>query len=257
MTSWSERITGSIDAKALARALAIAFGAGLFLAFIGPFGTANAPLYQRVGYWGLLCVGGTALAVAISGVIRGLLDPGDQRPFLMAGVTALVMTPPGTLGVYAVTRQLFPWNNLYTALPAFVGPVLVVSLAMNYVNALADRRPLETHASAAKDAPPPRFLDRLPGKLRGAELHAVEAEDHYLRLHTSKGSDLILMRLSDAIAELDGLEGAQTHRSWWVARQAVLRARRLDGRAVLELPGGVEAPVSRNYARALKSEGWF
>ena len=65
------------------------------------------------------------------------------------------------------------------------------------------------------------FLDRLPLRLRGATIRAVQAEDHYLRLHTDRGSDLILMRLSDAVSELEGLEGARTHRSWWVAREAV------------------------------------
>ncbi len=65
-----------------------------------------------------------------------------------------------------------------------------------------------------------RFAERLPAKLRGAVIYAVSAQDHYLRLHTSKGSDLFLMRVSDAIAELDGSEGAQTHRSWWVVREA-------------------------------------
>jgi DNA-binding LytR/AlgR family response regulator len=71
---------------------------------------------------------------------------------------------------------------------------------------------------------PPKFLERLPLKLRGAEVWAVEAEDHYLRLHTSKGQDLILMRLADAVAELEGIEGAQVHRSWWVARDAITDA---------------------------------
>ncbi|MFX8624480.1 LytTR family DNA-binding domain-containing protein, partial [Acinetobacter baumannii] len=83
--------------------------------------------------------------------------------------------------------------------------------------------------AAPAGAPPPRFLERLPLKLRGAEIYAVEAEDHYLRLHTSRGSDLILMRLSDAIVELEGLEGARTHRSWWVAKGAVRDAKRGDG----------------------------
>ncbi|MFN4104010.1 MAG: hypothetical protein ACK4GB_06940, partial [Tepidimonas sp.] len=40
---------------------------------------------------------------------------------------------------------------------------------------------------APTGASPPRFLERLPAKLRGAELYAVEAQDHYLRLHTSRG----------------------------------------------------------------------
>ena len=65
------------------------------------------------------------------------------------------------------------------------------------------------------------------------------------------------MRLSDAVAELEGIEGAQTHRSWWVARTAVEGAQRGDGRATLSLKGGVEAPVSRAYAKALREAGWF
>ena len=65
------------------------------------------------------------------------------------------------------------------------------------------------------------------------------------------------MRLADALAELDGLEGAQTHRSWWVAKAAVTDARRSDGRGALTLKNGVEAPVSRSYAAALREAGWF
>jgi DNA-binding LytR/AlgR family response regulator len=65
------------------------------------------------------------------------------------------------------------------------------------------------------------------------------------------------MRLSDAVVELEGLEGARVHRSWWVARDAVTDARRGDGKATLTLENGVEAPVSRAYARALREAGWF
>jgi DNA-binding LytR/AlgR family response regulator len=65
------------------------------------------------------------------------------------------------------------------------------------------------------------------------------------------------MRLADAIAELDGLEGAQTHRSWWVAKAAVADARRADGRGTLVLRNGVEAPVSRSYAGTPRDRGWF
>ena len=85
----------------------------------------------------------------------------------------------------------------------------------------------------------------------------MEAEDHYLRLHTSRGSDLILMRLADAVAELEGIEGARTHRSWWVAKDAVVDAKASDGRAVLKLKNGAEAPVSRTYARALRQARWW
>ncbi len=85
----------------------------------------------------------------------------------------------------------------------------------------------------------------------------MEAEDHYLRVRTSGGDELILLRLSDAIAELEGVEGARTHRSWWVARAAVAGVRRGDGRAVITLPDGTEVPVSRSYAKVLRDAGWW
>jgi DNA-binding LytR/AlgR family response regulator len=139
---------------------------------------------------------------------------------------------------------------------------VTLSVAVSALHLLAarrsatDRAPIQTHA-APQAARPPRFLERLPYRLRGAALYAVEAEDHYLRLHTSRGSDLILMRLSDAITELEGLEGARTHRSWWVAREAVQGADRKEARISLRLPDGLTAPVSRTFARDLREAGWF
>ncbi|OZA91948.1 MAG: hypothetical protein B7X57_09270 [Erythrobacter sp. 34-65-8] len=101
-----------------------------------------------------------------------------------------------------------------------------------------------------------RFLERLPPHL-GTDLIALEMEDHYVRAHTALGSELILMRLRDAIAELDGIEGLQVHRSWWVARHAVEDVRR-DGRNLrLVLPGGLEAPVARANVAVLKEQGWI
>mgnify|MGYP003349828451 CR=1 FL=1 len=117
---------------------------------------------------------------------------------------------------------------------------------------------VQTHAAPASPAPasppPVRFLDRLPLKLRGATLYAVQAEDHYLRLHTDRGSDLILMRLSDAVEELEGLEGARTHRSWWVAKDAVAAVLREGRTATLILKGGQEAAVARDLMPQLRAD---
>jgi hypothetical protein len=257
MTGIWSRILRAIGLASLGRSLVIAAAAGVFLAFIGPFGTDTAPLWQRMIYWVGLCAAGTGLGLTIAATMHVLFDPADRRSFVLALATALIMTPPSTLVVWWVTVRLFRWNVASASLLGFAGPVLLICLAMNFINALAHRSPPHTHAATAEHPQPPRFLERLPAKLRGGVLYAVSAEDHYLRLHTSKGSDLILMRLSDAIAELQGLEGAQTHRSWWVARSAVRDARTGDGRATLDLEGGVHAPVSRGYARSLRSEGWY
>lgn len=71
------------------------------------------------------------------------------------------------------------------------------------------------------------------------------------------GSDLVLLRMSDALRELAGLDGTRTHRSWWVARAAVRDVAKGDGRATLTLEGGLKVPVSRGHAGALRAAGWF
>jgi DNA-binding LytR/AlgR family response regulator len=102
----------------------------------------------------------------------------------------------------------------------------------------------------------PRFLDRLPKGL-GRDLLALEMEDHYVRAHMAAGSALVLMRMRDAVAELDGMDGLQVHRSWWVARAAV-EGTVQDGRNIrLRLKNGIEAPVARANQLALRDSGWL
>jgi DNA-binding LytR/AlgR family response regulator len=179
-----------------------------------------------------------------------------QRAWAAALTIAAWVTLPMT-GIVLALLVLREHVALTLGVVRQVAPqVFSVSLLMTALAFLVRRPPTQTHA-APKDAPAPKLFQRLPAKLRGAELYAVEAEDHYLRLHTSLGQDLILMRLSDAIAELEGIEGAQTHRSWWVAKDAVTDVERLEGRAMLTLKDGAQAPVSRGFAKTLRAAGWL
>ena len=238
------------------RAVLVAVIAAVFMSSIGAFDSHRQPPVQRLVFWLTLLLGGTALGSTIMTLARGL-PVLDERPWLQATVFTLLIWAPVTVMVSLVLvlmlHQTWGWGLLMSN----AGPVLVVSAAMTAINYLADREPPETHAAVDPGAAPPVFLERLPVRLRGGELYAVEAQDHYLRLHTSKGADLILMRLSDAIGELEGIEGAQTHRSWWVARDGVDDARRADGRATIRLKDGAEVPVSRTFVRALRQAGWF
>jgi DNA-binding LytR/AlgR family response regulator len=82
-------------------------------------------------------------------------------------------------------------------------------------------------------------------------------EDHYVRAHTAAGSDLVLMRMRDAVAELGGLAGLQVHRSWWVAEAAVAGHRRNGRQLSLTLKNGLEAPVARSAEAAVRAAGWL
>ena len=205
-----------------------------------------------------------SMAESVIGALVGLAAARLLVPFswyrsriwaaaLLIAATVTIPIAAFVLGCLALIHHAaMSWDLVRRVIPSVFGTSLVfTALAL-----LVRPRPTATHA-APPGAPPVKFLARLPAKLKGAELYAIEAEDHYLRLHTSLGQDLILMRLGDAIDELEGLEGARTHRSWWVAKAAVTRAERFDGRAALTLKDGAEVPVSRGFAKPLRVAGWF
>jgi len=181
-----------------------------------------------------------------------------SHPAIQIAVIAAIVSVPVTLGLAIIQMasggttppEWWAWQYGY---------VIVVS-AMLTTGAWVIERLMQKPLApppAAPDAGPPAFLERLPIRLRSAELYAVESEDHYLRVHTSAGQELILMRLADAVRELAGVEGLQTHRSWWVAKQGLADVVKGDGRLTLKLKSGAEAPVSRTYLKAVREAGWM
>ncbi len=81
--------------------------------------------------------------------------------------------------------------------------------------------------------PAKAFLARLPPRYREAELYALSSEDHYLRVHTSLGQELVLLRLSDAVRG----------------------RRRQGGKTSLLLPDGSLVPVSRTFVADVRAAG--
>ncbi|HEY0648302.1 LytTR family DNA-binding domain-containing protein [Phenylobacterium sp.] len=228
---------------------------GSFLAFIGAFESEPMPMLLRLPFMVAISFAATVLGF-LTFQLTGRMRLAQRHYAIHGALAALVMAVPMALVVWVAVNLVAPPQSdpPIRVIPHYIVISLVTSaffcLFVAWMRRDAGR---ETHATAK----PPKFLERLPLKLRGAEVWAVEAEDHYLRLHTSKGQDLILLRLADAVTELEGIEGAQVHRSWWVARDAIADARRGDGRATLTLKDGSEVPVSRTYAGLLRERGWI
>lgn len=236
------------------RGLGITLAAAVFMSVVGAFGSGQLPPLVRFAYWlGLMLLGWLWGAFVSRFFFRRAGRP--QGVWLRIALASLVLSIPYSVVVGFASVAAYGSHFDLADIPVLIGSVVTVSAAMVTINVLVDSR--AEAGSTQGSAEPAKFLERLPLKLRGAEVWAVEAEDHYLRLHTSKGQDLILMRLADAVSELQGIEGAQVHRSWWVARDAIAEARRGDGRATLTLKDGAEAPVSRTYARLLRERGWI
>ena len=95
-----------------------------------------------------------------------------------------------------------------------------------------------------------RFYDRLSPTV-GRDIIYLTVDDHYVEVHTTGGSCLVLMNFGTAVAELDDL-GMQVHRSYWVARRHLMATVRRDGRTMLRVTGGHLVPVSRTYLPAVR-----
>lgn len=228
---------------------------GLFLAAIAAYDTEDIPATQRYLYWQLALVGGGIIAAMMEPWIARLF-PGRPRVFVLAQLIA--MTPPISLWVTVFPVLLFgrgpSWDKFLWVMPSVLTiNVAVVGLA--WLTRSAFNRPL-ARLAAPEGVAPQGLRSRLPPRLARARLIAVEAEDHYLRIRTDSGSDLVLMRFADALQALADADGFRTHRSWWVARTAVETARWRGGRGELVLSDGSVAPVSRTYAAALKGTDW-
>ncbi|MCR6658868.1 MAG: LytTR family transcriptional regulator [Asticcacaulis sp.] len=239
------------------RTYGIALGMALLLTFTAANGTDSVPLVVRFPYWLILMVFGTLIAQ----VTGRMLDRfASLNLWQTIAVMIVITTPLISVMVWLVTATFNSDHALDPSrLVRLVEPVLVITVAMAALHVLVNGTPAQSHAFApdVQTEPGATFRERLPFKFRHAEIHALEAEDHYLRVHTAAGDTLILMRLYDAIRELDGIEGSQTHRSWWVAKAAVIETVRSNGRVSFMLKDGLSAPVSRGFAKALKLDGWL
>ena len=101
------------------------------------------------------------------------------------------------------------------------------------------------------EAPGSHFFRRLPSEL-GRDLVYLKMSDHYVEVFTTAGHMVLLMRLGDAVAELDGL-GMRVHRSYWVGNGHLERLVRRGRRRLLRLTGGHEVSVSRTYLAAVEA----
>jgi hypothetical protein len=238
--------------KRAAADVALLAAFGVFMAVLGPYGTISQGFGQRAVYWLVCIVGGGLIGVAIDETLGRRIRPLAAR----IAADSVVMTPPVTVLVLitggVVWRGAVTLGDYLMLLPQ----VFVVCVPIMALRTLVWREPprREPAPEGPADA---AFRQRLSARRREARLLAVQAEDHYLRVHTDQGDELITARFADALEELAGARGFRTHRSWWVAADAIEAVRWKRGRGEAALDGGLVVPVSRSNAAALKDAGWF
>lgn len=249
--------------------------------FLGPFGSyVGTSLVERISEWAALLVGAFVIV----------------RPWIwiLQRVSRLTWLPAGPLilwGVVAISLPLaMVWRSVgqdayreldgYAELLPFALLCALAVLGVVHWARIADQRITarlanppqsltfrdERVASRIDNATPdvqspegdavPRLLTRLSPGFH-APIVALQSEDHYVRVHGRHGSELILMRLRDAIAEMAGVEGEQVHRSWWVAQDGVAATLRVGRAWNVRLLNGELAPVARDSICRLQQSGFL
>jgi hypothetical protein len=101
--------------------------------------------------------------------------------------------------------------------------------------------------------PDPEFIKRLEDIAQN-DIAALEAEDHYVRVHSESGSELIHYRFADAVHEQRGQAGLQVHRSFWVSKAAIESVVRRGRSFDIVLKGGKRIPVGQTYKQSAATE---
>jgi len=180
--------------------------------------------------------------------------------FALVGPSFLLDIPFGLTDILHSAHASFPdlmemlaYEILLEAAVLFA-PCLLIITAINWLTqagpfGVAPERVDEADqlagAPAIAENKTPLFWSKLERRRHG-RLLALEAQQHYINVHTTVGSELIKYGFGDAVQELRHWEGAQIHRSFWVARSAITDIV-VDGRkSVAVLSNGLEVPISRN-----------
>ena len=246
----------------------LALGFSPIFALLRPFGVDEHTFLARLAYWGGVLVCWFIAMAAVETLLAERrffqnLSPLGRRA-LVIGLAAF----PMIIIVGAATNALTGWEASVLEVVELYWKILMIGtlvtlLAKAILPGSMEAEPATTKALGRELVPvaplvaiaPPVPLSplalRLPLEMRGRIL-CLEMEDHYVRVHTERGSALLLMRLSDAIAETGSAQGRQVHRSWWVSDDAVEGFERNGRTGAVRLSNGVRAPVSQRYLRSVE-----
>jgi LytTr DNA-binding domain len=250
------------DGREWRRELVAAVAVGVFFGLVGPFGTfLNDTAGMRIAYWVGMMVAGLVIYTPLMGLALGLGARLGQPVWLVLPAAVLLIAVPMSVLSAVTVVALWPRVGPHMRPIDWYGQAVILGLPLSTLAFWsrrafpADRQRRPDPAPEVSNGDEARFLDRLPARL-GRNLLCLEMEDHYVRAHTDRGSDLIHIPLKAAMAGLD-VDGLQVHRSWWVARAAVAGVVQDGRRLKLRLVNGLEPPVSRSSIAVLRRAGWL
>lgn len=251
----SSALSEVFDQLGSRQTLAFLAATSVVLGISGPFDTMTTlGLIRRLGYWSLV-VPLTYVAGSFGSALGRRLFA--RAPVLISVLLISILSAFLVWIVLVITHRVLHFSfatvsEFHAEFPLLVLICLVIEgarMVMIRGRAASVSLPEAHQAQAA-----PRLLDRLPEGLRG-DLVSLSVRDHYVSVSTTAGSHDVLLRLSDAICEVEPVAGLQVHRSHWVATAQVRGWQRTGDKAVLTLSNDAQIPVSRAKFKLVEAAG--
>jgi len=223
----------------------------ILFAITGPFDTfTNLSLPMRFVYWSVTMIGSWLIAmIFVSAAIGFLVKRFDYPLVLTLGSSVMAAWPITVFLIWVIGLFFGRLTDIgfWSLLPFVSVMALVFSIIIYFI--LPDGF---SNASQGDEENP--LLARLPVGIRGPIKH-MTMQDHYMQVTTTRGKELILMRIGDAVGMMPQGEGMQVHRSHWVGLKFIANTSRENGQAVIIMDDGATYPVSRTYAKSVREAG--
>lgn len=244
----------------------------MFLTFLRPFGMHQIDMVYAGWFWTVICFTGYAIySPTIHFLSKWLLqilpDTLNNSPFRLVISTLVASGIMGFLAPIIINSFFDTFDDYWQSLPmsfiasVFIGGIIaavssIKSVLMQQHQQLkesAEELALESEkVDTIQNQSIESLINELPIAKRG-KLICLQMDDHYLNVITDKGEHLLLMRFKDALSKLEHYDGFQTHRSWWVAKDAVVDTKKDGRKLILVLQNGTEVPVSQTFLANVKA----
>ena len=225
---------------------------GIMLGLIGPFSTFQYfRTVPRLAYWVFIVFTCYGVGSFGGGLFVNMLFQYQKKPHpivLIIGGGIGAGIPVAIVVSLANASILGDWE-----ITGFEGTMtlvycVLVSMCVTALHVLFLR---EDRPNAPKQV---QIIARLQIQNRGTLLY-MSMQDHYINVVTSRGQELLLLRMGDAEKETAGIEGLRIHRSHWIAIEGIKSVDRQNGNYVVEMLDGAKLPISRGQVQAARDAG--
>lgn len=228
------------------------FAGALIMSVIGPFGTYDTlSFWLRLSYWFVIMFGvGFFMHF---GVLLALRTPylGPLGQLARIALGSVLSALPAVSVVVFVELVFRPPMISPETIPRLWVQVSIIGFFISVIE-FFEWRERKPSGQVATDGVPQRSAlhERLDAGT-GTDIVSMSMQDHYVEVTTTRGRQLVLLRMQDAVREVAPVEGCRIHRSHWVALAHARDLSKRGPKAQVSLSDGRRLPVSATYFDAL------